>query len=518
MLSSLAIGADRETLTANLFAGTLVMLDMHRRAFLRASTGTLASLTLGVAGATQSADGSAFGPLGSVEIPAARDAVVQGEFAYVAVDEGFVVVDISEPATPTIVAERRNIDTGTSETFRKVLDLWVSEGRLLVAGPGSYDPQLAHGFGLFDVGDPTSPTQLTFKSLDSPLSGGYFIHNVYLEDGVAYLTGSAAPSNPLVMFDVTGDQPREVGRWSLESYDSGYADVSPPSRSLHDVTVHDGIAYIPCWDAGTWIVDVSDPTAPRVLANITEYDVDDLTGWSDDNAVVESVKPPGNAHYTMVNEAGDLLGVGQEAWAFKRNGSQTGGPGGIDLYDVSTPSEPRHLSRIDAPDGPDQTRSGPFTSAHNFDFAGDVLYTSWYYGGVKVYNISDPTEPQELAWWQNSEETSFWTANGAGDTFVATSANISNILRENPPDVGEGLYVFPGLADGEPPGGEATVRNMEDTNSGTDQNNTTDEADQDSADAGGPGFGLPAAIAGLAGGGYLGGHLRSDSGDGEDRI
>ncbi len=509
MLSSLAIGAIRETLTVNLFAGTHVGLGMYRRAFLGASTGALASLTLGVAGASQSGSDSAFGPVGSVEIPAARDAVVQGEFAYVAVDEGFAVVDISKPATPTVVAERRDIETGTPETFQKVLDLWVSEDRLLVAGPGSYDPQLAHGFALFDVADPTSPTQLTFKSLDTPLSGGYFIHNVYLDDGIAYLTGSAAPSNPLVMFDVTGDQPEEVGRWSLESYDPGYADGSPPSRSLHDVTVHDGIAYIPCWDAGTWIVDVSDPTAPRALASITEYNLDDLTAWSDNEAFVESVKPPGNAHYTMVDDAGDLLGVGQESWTIETNGSQSGGPGGIDLYDVSTPSDPQHLSRIDAPEGPDQTRSGPFTSAHNFDFAGDVLYTSWYYGGVKVYNVSDPTDPREIAWWQNSGETSFWTAHSAGETFVATSANVSDILSQNPPDVREGLYVFPGLADGDPPDGDAVVR---------DGAEPTTDAGENNSDAGGPGFGVPAAIAGILGGGYLGRRLHSESGDGEDRI
>lgn len=465
---------------------------MRRRAFLGAGTVALSSLSVATASASQSERG--FEPLGAVDVPGATDAVARDEFAYVAVGDGFAVVDISDPTSPTVVAERRDIETGTAEPFERVLDLWVSGDRLLVGGPGNYDPQLAHGFALFDVSDPAAPEQVAFQPLDTPLSGGFYIHNLYLVDGIAYLTGSAAPRNPLVMYDVTGDRPREVGRWSLEDADPAYANTSLASRSLHDVTVHDGIAYIPCWDAGTWIVDVSDPTQPTAIANITEYDSADLTAWSDRRASVESVTPPGNAHYTMVDEAGELLGVGQEAWTIERDGTTTGRPGGIDLYDVSTPSSPKHLSRIDAPDGPDQTKSGPFTSAHNFDFAGDLLYSSWYYGGVKVYDVADPSDPEELASWRDSEATSFWTADSAGDAFVATSANVRSILRENPPTAREALYVFPGLTDGEPPEANAIPA---------------------SEDAVGPGFGLGTALAGL-GLGALGHRLLS--GDGKDRI
>lgn len=456
---------------------------MRRREFLGAGATTLIGLSAGRVRATQS--GLAFGPLGSVDVPGVTDAVAEETFAYVAVGDGFAVVDISEPAAPAVVAERRDIETGTAESFERVLDLWVSNDRLLVGGPGNYDPQLAHGFALFDISEPTAPEQVFFQQLDTPLSGGYYIHNLYLDDGIAYLTGSAAPRNPLVMYDVTLTQPREIGRWSLEDVDAGYANVSPASRSLHDVTVRDGIAYIPCWDAGTWIVDVSDPAAPTVLASITEYDRADLTGRSGTEAIVESITPPGNAHYTMVDDAGEILGVGQEAWALERNGTTTGGPGGIDLYDVSTPSDPQHLSRIEAPEGPDQTRGGPFTSAHNFDFAGDVLYTSWYYGGVKVYNIADPTDPKEIGAWRDADGTSFWTAESASDHFVAASANVGGILGTNPPTAREALYVFPGLTDGDP---------LESVDSGPPSRST-----EASTDAGGPGFGVGAALAGLGG-------------------
>ncbi|WP_336325444.1 LVIVD repeat-containing protein [Halovenus sp. HT40] len=453
---------------------------MHRRRFLQAGGGVVAVTVLGspASGAQSGDDATSLAPLGSVEVSGATDCTVQEEFAYIAADDGVAVVDISQPESPTVVAERRDIETGTGAPFQDVLDCWVWEDRLVVGGPGNFNPNSAHGFALYDITDPTEPEQLAFYETGQPMDGGFYIHNLYIDEGIVYLTGSAAPANPLVMVDVTGAEPEEVGRWSLNDYDEGYADVQRASRSLHDVTVQDGIAYIPCWDAGTWIVDVSDPQNPAVLASIGEYDLADLRPFSQPQAIRESLSPPGNAHYTMINDDGSLLAVGEEGWDF--NGS--GGPGGIDLYDVEDPADPQHLARIDPPPGEDQTRSGRFTSAHNFDFAGDQFYSSWYYGGVKIHDISEPSNPEEIGHWRNSEQTSFWTAEAATDGFVATSADVSKILRENPPAVREALYVFPDSP--EAITGQPKV------------------ATEDS-DGSGPGFGIPAAVGGALGGYWL---------------
>lgn len=461
---------------------------MHRREFLRAGGGVVAATVLasGTA-AAQAGDGSeSFGPLGSVEVTGATDCAVQGSFAYVAADDGFAVVDISRPDSPTIAAERRDIEAESGEQLRDILDCWASEDRLVIGGPGNLNAESAHGFALYDVSDPTEPERLAFYDVGQPQSGGFYIHNLFIDDGIVYLTGSGTATNPLVIVDVTGAEPEEVGRWSLEEYDSGYGDVSVASRSLHDVTVREGIAYVPCWDAGTWIVDVSDPANPEVLANISEYDLAELREFSD--TVRESFSPPGNAHYTMVNDDGTLLAVGEEGWEF--DGS--GGPGGIDLYDVSTKTDPQHLARIDAPPGEDQTRAGQFTSAHNFDFSGDQFYSSWYYGGVKIHDISDPSSPREIAHFRDSEQTSFWTAEAASEGFVATSADVSKILAQSrPPAVREALYVFPGTAP------------EQSDESGDENSSDAETANETNSDGSGPGFGIPAAIGGALGGYYL---------------
>lgn len=472
---------------------------MNRRRFLQVSGGTVgASLLARTVSGAQNGQAEPFGPLSSVEISGATDGTVQGEFAYVAADDGFVVVDISTPESPTIVAERRAIPTPTEEPFVGLLDCWCWEDRLVIGGPGNWNTNAFHGFALYDIADPTDPERLALYETGKPSTGGHYIHNLYIDDGTVYLTGSGDPANPLVMVDITGDEPREVGRWSLEMYDSGYGDVSVAFRSLHDVTVRDGVAYVPCWDAGTWIVDVSDPADPGVLAQISQYELDELRRFTGNEATRESTKPPGNAHYTMVNDDGTLLAVGQEAWAF----DGTGGPGGVDLYDVSTKAEPVHLARIDAPQGDDQTRSGAFTTAHNLDFAGDRLYTSWYYGGVRVHDISEPSSPAEVTHWQD-DETSFWTAEASEDVFVATSADVSRILQENPPSVREALYVFPALSE------RTSVPSREETRDDTTEDGTDTQEDREgdgderSSDGSGPGFGVAAAVGGALGGYYL---------------
>ena len=91
---------------------------------------------------------------------------------------------------------------------------------------------------------------------------------------------------------------------------------------------------------------------------------------------------------------------------------------------MSDPTDPLQVGRIDPPSSPtgDQTRDGTFTTAHNVDFADGRLYSSWYYGGVQIHDVTDPADPSRLAWWQNHEEAKFWTAESVapGEYFVAS--------------------------------------------------------------------------------------------------
>jgi hypothetical protein len=428
-----------------------------------------------------------YGPLGSVDVPGAREAVVGTDrVAYVAAKDGFAAVDVADPASPAVLSERRDIETDSNNSLEGIWEVQVQRDRLVVAGPahGSDGPS---GFALFDVSDPTRPEQVAFHETD------YHIHNAAIDGDMVALTGSGLPDGPLVLVDVS-DDPVEVGRWSPVEYDKRWADVPPGLRSLHDVTLQDGLAYLLYWEAGTWLLDISDPAEPAVQSQIGGQPPETLRGLSNREAGLQVQIPPGNHHYATVSDDGSLLAIGIEAWATRDQtgavgeaGEVVGGPGGIDLWDVRDVTAPEHRAHIAPPPSDDQTTSGQFTTAHNCDLDGDRLYASWYYGGVSVHDVSDPADPAELARWRDSAETAFWAAQATDDAFVASSASLTD-FDSALDETREALYTFP-----DRPGTQA---------GGTSTDDSGDETAGEAAGASGHGFGLASALAAL-GGGYL---------------
>ncbi|MFC7140454.1 LVIVD repeat-containing protein [Halosimplex aquaticum] len=514
---------------------------MHRRQFLRATVG------LGVpaaVGALSSRDGAAhptepsesnattatgtstptptpteaaatptsgYEPLGSVAVEDATEAVTttDGETAFVAALDGFAAVDLADPADPTVLAEKRDISPpGTTQVMTGIQDVKYDDGRLLVAGPANYDPDGFHGIALYDVSDPASPELLRAYQTAYP------IHNCDLSGGYAYLTGNNRDDNPLVVVDVDRDEPAEVARWSLFDHDPVWESVPVALRTLHDVFVRDGRAYLAHWDAGTWILDVSDPTAPAYVGEVSQLSPADLAELDGLAVSREQKEPPGNDHYAAVDPSGSLLAVGRETWNsnFGKEGTtpgpdDPGGPSGIDLYDLSDPASPAHLATVDPPPTADPNVNGVWTTAHNFEIAAGHLYSSWYRGGVAVHDLSDPANPERVRYFRRSSETSFWTAQLAapGDAVVATSYGDPSLT-----DAESRLYTFPDVPRATPTATSTTGSPDETatppttaptptetaaggpTRDGTDAVETGGATDED-----GPGFGPLAALAGV---------------------
>jgi hypothetical protein len=380
-----------------------------------------------------------FAPLGTVDLDSDRVAegvtTPGGRYAFVATFTGFRVVDLGSPGNPTVVAGRDDIlpDEGPMENVK---DVKYDRGRLLVAADTGSP---FAGIALFDVRDPTDPRPLgSYRT-------SYGVHNCDLQGDYAYLTAGSE----LEIVDVA-DDPEAVARWSVVDYDEGYADVPMGFRSLHDVYVRGDYAYLAYWDAGAWILDVSDPTEPTYVGHGADHSLEELLAASEEGGLAFRYEPPGNAHYVQPSDDGTLLAVGRESWNVRRNDDQAddpGGPGGITLWDTTDPSAPERRATIDpppVPEGEPATYSGYWTTAHNFDVVGDYLYSSWYRGGVKVHDISDPENPGELAHWRDGDVTQFWTAQVGvpGEYFVAT-----NYTNPSGGSGGVGLYVFPDPTD-----------------------------------------------------------------------
>ncbi|WP_435334813.1 LVIVD repeat-containing protein [Haloarchaeobius sp. TZWWS8] len=467
-----------------------------RRSLLRAGAGALALPTLG---GLATATGANYGPLDSLEIEGTAEAVVNGDgtVAYVAVGTGFVTVDIADPSDISVLAERRNLTDSEGDAIEQVLDVKYDDGQLLV--PTAAQGGGPRGFYLYDVSDPESPEQIG-DWFATPNHGN---HNSHLEDGVAYLTGGYK----LDIVDVSSDPFERLATWEPADWNDEWE--RPPLTVLHDLYVQDGTAYCAYWDGGTFMVDVSDPANPSFVGRKKTYTREELEEFPGS----EYLEPGGNDHYVTVNDDASILIEGGESWDTDPEDDH-GGPSGLELFDVTDPSDPKPISTIEPPHAENETyNTGTWTTAHNFEMRGDRLYTSWYQGGVTIHDVSDPANPERIAWWADPTY-GFWTARSAvpGEFFVASSHLAGTATTP-------GLLTFPDRAGemADPPSsvwwgakqttetetttttattGEATETPTETVVTHSETGTTSAESDGGST-AGTPGFGVLTALAGL---------------------
>jgi len=171
------------------------------------------------------------------------------------------------------------------------------------------------------------------------------------------------------------------------------------------VVVRDGVAYIGHVTPpnGTTIIDVSDPRKPRKLAEIKVPDGTLSHKVRVDNGIM------------LVNR--EVFPIGRQDANFR---------GGLEIFDISKPANPRHI-------GTWATRG-----MHRFTFDGRYVYGSpemdGYLGNiVLIIDFNNPERPEEVGrWWMPGQ----WTAGGEKPTWEGTAHRCHHPMR-----VGNRLYV-----------------------------------------------------------------------------
>jgi hypothetical protein len=435
---------------------------MRRRAFLRsAAAGAGAVLTTTLSTRVAGASTGAYTPTGRLTVRGTKEVAVDADrgLAFLAVGDGFAVADVSTPTAPELLYEDRSPladreDGPLEDVYDVKLD--ARNPYLAVTGPANPRSGVLRGVAVYEVSDPTAPELLSVH--ETP----FFNHNCDVDDGVVGLCGNDGERNALVLVDaVTGER---LGDWSVVDADERWAEVNTGNWVLHDVALRDGLAALAQWDAGTWLVDVSDPTTPSLVSRVRGRPVETFLDMAGDRARVEAFEPPGNDHFVAFDGQG-LLGIGQESWAWERDGDGDGGPRGITLYDVTDPTAPVERAYVEPPPTEEPGYDGVWTTAHNFGFRDRRLYSSWYQGGVRVHDVTDPAAPVELAHWAASEASAMWAVQAGPDgTAVATSLGVPDPTPARADETGAGVYVFPAAE----PGEGATTATPTPTPAGTD--------------------------------------------------
>ncbi|WP_396612143.1 LVIVD repeat-containing protein [Haloferax sp. S1W] len=327
-------------------------------------------------------------------VDGALEVVTQKNFAYVATGGGLAVVDWRNKLKPSVEVEMDVPGGG-------VADVKVDGDLLAISSQVGSTPSDI-GTHFYDISDPTDPQ---FRGTWQELPAG--VHNHFLEGDLAYICREFPfDDSALKIVDVSDPtNPTLLSEWP----EPGAFLREQATALVHDVYVQDGLAYISFWDAGCWVLDVSDPTNPVPVSSFSEDPDWDEKLFEQDFENLEYLEriflPPGNAHYAQPSPDGDLVFVGAETFpgAIGVSDPDEDDFGGIKVFDTSDLSNPEFLTRIDPPsvDG--------FRTSHNFDVTANRLDTSWYEGGVRVFDITDPADPALRASY-DPDGSSFWTA------------------------------------------------------------------------------------------------------------
>lgn len=294
-----------------------------------------------------------------------------GKHAYLGTGSGgdrMYAVDISDPENPTVT------DSLVANT-RRVNDVMTTpDGRYLVhTREGAADRR--NGIVIASLEDPAHP-QVIAEFTDGVTSGVHstFIYQQERFGTHIYLTNNG--TGALHIVDISDPyNPREAGRWITDRPDAG--------RSLHDVDVQDGLAYLSYWNDGLVILDVGNgvkggsPTNPQFVSQF-KYDLNEL--YRD----VEAVGGPGFIRGTHTAwRHNDYVFIADEVFpATQVRGAQDAAAGRaygrMQVVDVSDLENPRSVAWYEP----------EFGGVHNLWAAGDTLYMGAYNGGFRVFDIS----------------------------------------------------------------------------------------------------------------------------------
>jgi hypothetical protein len=277
-------------------------------------------------------------------------------------------VDISDPANPTVT------DSVVANT-RRVNDVMTTpDGKFLVfTREGASDRK--NGIVIASLEDPAHPKPIA-EFTEGVTSGVHsaFVYRQAKYGTHVYLTNDG--TGAMHVIDINDPyHPKEVAQWRTARPDAG--------RTLHDIDVQDGLAYLSYWNDGLVILDIGNgvkggsPSNPQL---VTQYKYDLNALYRD----VEASLGPGfirgthtawrHGKYVFIADEvfpGAQVKGGKDASAGRAYGR-------LQVLDVSDLEHPRPVAWYEPEYG----------GVHNVWVAGDTLYMGAYNAGFRAFDIS----------------------------------------------------------------------------------------------------------------------------------
>ncbi|HSU07040.1 MAG TPA: hypothetical protein VLI93_15860 [Acetobacteraceae bacterium] len=251
---------------------------------------------------------------------------------------------------------------------------------------GKRGQDFSAGMRVYDISDPANPRSIGFLEVE-----GLGLHRIWWTGG-RYAYASALldgfTDHILLVIDLTDPtHPREAGRWWIPGMNAAAGETKDWKHrvALHHAVVADDIAYGSWRDGGLTILDVTDKSAPKLIAHRT---------WC----------PPfgGGTHSALPLHDRGLCVVADEAVMnidqeqMKR----------IWTFDIRDKANPISIATFPVPDEQDYVAKGGQFGPHNLHEnrpgsfqSATTIFATYQSAGVRVYDITDPFRPQPTAYF-----------------------------------------------------------------------------------------------------------------------
>ncbi|HXP77736.1 MAG TPA: hypothetical protein VN823_26615 [Stellaceae bacterium] len=317
--------------------------------------------------------------------------------AHESAPKNFTAVDVSDPRRPRMILQQdlphRQMRSNSLEICGDVM---------AVAYQTATVGKTPAGIELFDIAEPEQPRSIGFFDCSGPHSRG--VHQVWFVDGeTIHCSGGAPdfqPRNPrddqaYRIVDVRNPaKPVELGRWWVPGTREG-DDAPPPPRHpqfdtgirAHNTNVYPerpDRAYVGMIDGGAWILDISDRARPKPVGH-----------WNPHPPY------PGFTHTVLPLLDRDLLVVSDEA--ITDRGKDW--PKLVWIVDARREDNLVPISTLPLPPIATQRQVPGRYGAHNLHEnrpgpafrSSTLVFGTYFNGGVRVHDISDPFQPKEVA-------------------------------------------------------------------------------------------------------------------------
>ncbi|QDT28016.1 LVIVD repeat protein [Gimesia panareensis] len=277
-------------------------------------------------------------PTAEAGVGPGMDVVRDGDCLFMLQERNLVILSIKNPGRPKVVGKLKNVGN-----LRQIV----------VRHDVAYITAREDGLFVVDVSDRSAPKLLSHY------------------DSIEFATG----------IDVQGQYAFVAQRW----FGVEIIDVSNPKKLRHvsvvrvgeaqSCVVSDGYLYAGAWEeCRVAICDVRNPARPKQVAEVK------LNGRGDGLCVENGVLYAACGHH-------------QPGAAHSLDDPRYGNGNGMEIFDVSNPAQPRHLSRVQF--AWRYYYSWPDTWRVKLAFPYAYLYHT--HNGVFIFDVSDPRQPKELA-------------------------------------------------------------------------------------------------------------------------